>query len=355
MDTFARQVLNWFDRHGRKDLPWQCQPSDPYLVWLSEIMLQQTQVATVIPYFERFRARFPDVATLADAALDEILHLWTGLGYYARARNLHRAAGEIQRRHNGRLPADLDQLQALPGIGRSTAGAILSLGHGERAAILDGNVKRVLARYHAVTGHPGQSAWQKTLWTLAEQHTPQQRVASFNQAMMDLGAMICTRRRPDCASCPLQDGCKALRLDQVDRFPQRKPRQSKPVRQASMFVVRDSDGRVLLEQRPATGLWGGLWHPPEREAGCTPEALVRDLRRTLRLAPADADFNVQTLPGFRHSFTHFHLDIEPVVIDLPATRSAQVREDAGWHWYDGQRELGLSAVAVQLLSMAREV
>ena len=199
--TFAPRVLAWFARHGRHDLPWQSNRS-PYRVWLSEIMLQQTQVTTVIPYFERFTQRFPTLNDLALASEDDVLHLWTGLGYYARARNLHRAARQVIDQ-GGEFPRSVDDLVSLPGIGRSTAGAIMSLAFGERAVILDGNVKRVLARHNAITGWPGTSGTQKSLWAVAEQYTPRERVADYNQAMMDLGATLCVRSKPNCTSCPV--------------------------------------------------------------------------------------------------------------------------------------------------------
>jgi A/G-specific adenine glycosylase len=209
--SFAERVLTWFASAGRHDLPWQRDPA-PYRVWVSEIMLQQTQTAVVVRYFERFMQRFPDVAALADASLDEVLHLWSGLGYYARARNLHHAAREIGARHGGKFPRDYAAIVALPGVGRSTAGAIMALAHGERRAILDGNVKRVLARFHAVFGWPGQTRIANTLWDLAERHTPQEHVAAYTQAMMDLGATVCTRRQPACGRCPLAADCQAHRL-----------------------------------------------------------------------------------------------------------------------------------------------
>ncbi|MCP4701168.1 MAG: A/G-specific adenine glycosylase, partial [Gammaproteobacteria bacterium] len=208
MPDFSARLLAWFDLHGRKDLPWQQNPA-PYRVWVSEIMLQQTRVNTVIPYFQRFMRHFPDVRSLAAASQDEVLHLWTGLGYYARARNLHRAAQQVCAKYNGILPEELEKMMELAGIGRSTAGAILALAHGQRQSILDGNVKRVLCRYYAIEGRPGETATQRKLWTLAEQHTPLQRVAEYTQAIMDLGAALCTRNKPQCGDCPLAADCRA--------------------------------------------------------------------------------------------------------------------------------------------------
>ncbi len=347
----ARRVLGWFDRHGRKDLPWQ-QNIDPYRVWVSEIMLQQTQVTTVIPYYQRFMAAFPDVATLAAAELDEVLHHWTGLGYYARGRNLHRAARRVVAEHGGRFPDDPELLATLPGIGRSTAGAIAAIAFGRRAAILDGNVKRVLARFHAVPGYPGESRTLKTLWAHAEAHTPSARVADYTQAMMDLGATVCVRRRPLCDLCPLEDRCEARRTGETERFPERRPRRDKPVRAARLFVIVDADGRCLLERRPADGLWGGLWTPPERSADCDGDTVCRELG----VAP-ESVAQVRPGTGFRHTFTHFHLDIEPVFVTIaPPTPGTADREDLCWYdpSAEGSRALGLSAPAVKLLAAIGE-
>ena len=350
MNGFAHRLLDWFDVHGRKDLPWQ-HPRNPYRVWISEVMLQQTQVATVIGYFERFVARFPNVETLARAELDDVLHLWTGLGYYARGRNLHAAAKLIVADHDGELPVTLEELIALPGIGRSTAGAILAGGHGVRAPILDGNVKRVLARYYAVPGYPGQSAAAETLWRHADANTPTDRVADYTQAIMDLGATLCTRSKPRCGDCPVADGCIARRENSVERFPQPRPRKTLPVRRARMFMVIDPEGRCLLERRPSTGLWGGLWNPPERAGNYTCDALLDELALS-RSSVIDAS----TLPAFRHTFTHFHLDIEPLRIEVSgATPSDSVMDGDRFRWYSaGANEpLGLSAVAVRLLSLVQ--
>jgi A/G-specific adenine glycosylase len=343
---FADQVLAWYDVHGRKDLPWQ-HPRTPYRVWISEVMLQQTQVTTVIPYFERFMARFPNVSTLARADLDDVLHLWTGLGYYARGRNLHAAAKQIVAEHHDELPRDLDTLIALPGIGRSTAGAILSAGHGIRAPILDGNVKRVLARYFAVPGYPGQSAVAETLWAHADATTPTSRAADYTQAIMDLGATLCTRANPRCSDCPVATNCMAFRDGTTRLYPTPKPRKEMPVKRARMFLVIDSKGRCLLERRPPTGLWGGLWNPPERSFESDADQLLGELG-----LPSTSIVDRHHLPGFRHTFTHFHLDIEPVRIEVSETRLAVADRDR-WRWY-GVREnepLGLSAVAVRLLSI----
>jgi A/G-specific adenine glycosylase len=309
-------------------------------------MLQQTQVSTVIPYFERFMARFPDVVDLAAADLDEVLHLWTGLGYYARARNLHRAARCVAGEMNGRFPATAAALEQLPGIGRSTAGAIAAIACGQRAAILDGNVKRVLARFHAVPGHPGQTQTLKDLWAHAEEHTPCQRVADYTQAIMDLGATVCTRSRPACERCPLADRCEARSRDAVDRFPQRRPAKVKPSRTARMFLIIDSAGACLLEQRPPDGLWGGLWTPPERPADTPTGSICAEFSiDTARIAAH------HEAPGFRHTFSHFHLDIQPVYVRLlPSPPVVMDRPGVMWFAPDLPQTVGLSAPAAKLLA-----
>jgi A/G-specific adenine glycosylase len=305
---FSHWLLRWFDRHGRRDLPWQREPS-PYRVWISEIMLQQTQVASVIPYYQRFMRAFPDLATLASAPLDQVLHHWSGLGYYARARNLHRAAQVLLREHGGEFPDDIRGLQALPGIGRSTAGAILSLSRGRRHPILDGNVKRVLARCFAVMGWPGTAAVQRRLWELAELYTPAQRVAAYNQAMMDLGATVCTRTRPACGRCPLDGQCIARQQGTQGRFPGPKPRRAQPVRTTHLLLLRNPAGEILLERRPPVGIWGGLWSLPECDRAEDIPARCRD---ALGLEPR----RVEIHPVRRHTFSHFHLDYRPATVDV---------------------------------------
>jgi A/G-specific adenine glycosylase len=321
---FAERLLAWYDREGRKDLPWQ-RDRTPYRVWVSEVMLQQTRVGTVIPYFERFVARFPDVAALAAAPLDQVLGLWSGLGYYARARHLHRAAGQVTARHQGELPEAPEVLAALPGIGRSTAGAVLALARDQRRPILDGNVKRVLARYHRVAGWPGAGPAQRTLWTLAEAHTPANRVADYTQAIMDLGATVCVRRRPACGRCPVAGGCAARAAGEADRYPEPRPARVLPVRATRFVIARDRAGAVLLERRPPAGVWASLWAFPE----CTPEAPLADwCRRRLGAAPA----RTVEWPAFRHTFSHFHLDVSPVLVELedPAVAVLEGRETV---WY----------------------
>ncbi len=340
---FADRVLAWYDRHGRKGLPWQCDAT-PYRVWISEIMLQQTQVATVVGYFERFTARFPDLEALADAPLDEVLHLWSGLGYYARARHLHSAARLIRERHQGVFPRDLATLQALPGVGRSTAGAILTLACGQRHPILDGNVKRVLARAFAVQGWPGSTAVLNRLWGLAEGLVPARRAAAYTQAMMDLGALVCTRARPTCGDCPLADICRARALGRIDDLPGHRPPRRQPVRSVQMLILDDGDGRILLERRPPAGIWGGLWSFPECPAD---EDALGWVRRRLGF---DADL-VEMRPVRRHTFTHFHLDMVPV--RLRVSGAPQSIADPGLRrWYDPRApyNLGLAAPVAALIA-----
>jgi len=342
--AFSTRLLAWYDQHGRKDLPWQ-QPRTPYRVWVSEIMLQQTQVTTVIGYFEKFMARFPEVTALANAPQDEVLHLWTGLGYYARARNLHKAAKVMVAEHNGDLPGELDALQALPGIGRSTAGAILSQGFNARAVILDGNVKRVLTRHGAIAGFPGKTAVQRTLWELADTHTPDTKSADYTQAIMDLGATLCVRRTPNCQACPVSADCKALATNRVADFPYPKPKKAKPTKAARMYVVRGTEGDVLLERRPQEGIWGGLWNPPERAADYPDNDFIGEYDLTAKEVIEGAPF--------RHTFSHYHLDITPVFVELDGALPALTTDGDGCLWYQpdgGQQELGLSAVAVKLLA-----
>ncbi len=342
MTPFADRLLDWYDRHGRQNLPWQRNPA-PYPVWVSEIMLQQTQVKTVIPYFERFMQRLPTVESLAAAPVDDVLGLWSGLGYYARARNLHRAAQQIVADHGGQFPRDLEALQALPGIGRSTAGAILALSGGERHPILDGNVKRVLARYHVVEGWPGRTAVAKELWRLAERHTPSQRVAAYTQAIMDLGATLCTRNRPACGHCPQSPDCRALALGRQAEFPGRKPPQKSRRRRSAEFALAWDGTAVLLERRPDAGIWGGLWSLPEIGDEETPQDWCR--RRLGAEPPA-----VERWQTVEHSFTHYDLHMRPVLIRLDE-RPRAARDGDGERWLEpaGASQVGLPTPVRRLL------
>jgi len=334
-------VLAWFDTDGRKDLPWQRSPT-PFRVWISEIMLQQTQVATVVPYFERFTARIPDVAALATTPEETVLRLWSGLGYYARARNLHRCAVTVAERHGGELPRTQEELLALPGIGRSTAGAILSLGWGVPAAILDGNVKRVLSRYWGIDGWPGDTTVARQLWSIAEQLTPTARCGAYNQAMMDLGALVCTRARPACTVCPLAPNCCALAADRVSALPATRPRRTLPVRQYAMLIVHDAAGKVFMERRPPAGIWGGLWcFPMFQDPGQIDDWLAANgIRAT----------TVEHLPIQRHTLSHFHLDYVPVRMraERPTDRVADANSSR-WTSPEAGADLGLPAPVRRLL------
>lgn len=320
-DDFAINLLNWFDRHGRHDLPWQ-HPASPYRVWVSEIMLQQTRVATVIPYFERFMERFPTVRSLADAELDAVLALWSGLGYYSRARNLHRAARKLVAKWKGELPSNLEDLQSLPGIGRSTAGAIAALGYGQCCAILDGNAKRVLCRYHAVPGWPGDNKVAARLWKLAEEHTPNRKVEDYTQAIMDLGATVCSRGHPRCGECPLRKGCRAYLHDRVADFPAPKPRKVLPHREVCFLMLTVEDRFVWLQKRPPSGVWGGLAGFPECPA-------TDQLPDWLTAQPEWNETQPETWDCVHHTFTHFHLDITPLYV--PLSQAPDALTDGFWH------------------------
>lgn len=343
---FTHQLLNWYQQYGRKTLPWQLEKT-PYTVWLSEVMLQQTQVSTVLPYFARFRTRFPDVMALAHAPLDEVLHLWTGLGYYARARNLHKAAQQVVMWHDGEFPQTFDEVAALPGVGRSTAGAILSLALGQRYPILDGNVKRVLARYFAVSGWPGRKEVERQLWKLSDQLTPADDAGAFNQGMMDLGALVCTRSRPKCQLCPLSKGCVAHVQDSWRAYPQKKPRQILPQR-TGYFLLLQQQENVFLTRRPPTGLWGGLYCFPWFDDEFT-------LRQWLVKHRVGND-KLMPLAGFRHSFTHFHLNVVPLWLDL-SKENFVVRQQAGieenvslWYNLAAPASVGLAVPVERLLA-----
>lgn len=317
-------LVDWHSRSGRHDLPWQ-QDRTPYRVWVSEIMLQQTQVGTVIPYFERFISRFPDIVALADAPVDEVLHLWTGLGYYARARNLHRAAQRVRDLHGGAFPTRFEEVAALPGVGRSTAGAILALACDQRHPILDGNVKRVLARCFGVEGNAAERAVEQRLWALAGSCTPQDGVATYTQAVMDLGATVCTRRKPACALCPLTERCSARRSGRQHEIPAPKPRArgaARPARRCWLLFVRDAAGGIFLERRPERGIWGGLWCPPEFASPTAASAWAQGQFPKWRGAP-------QALTPVAHAFTHFDLEIVPLLLEgappAPSPISAAAR------------------------------
>jgi A/G-specific adenine glycosylase len=337
---FSARLIAWHEAHGRKDLPWQQQVS-AYRVWVSEIMLQQTQVSTVVPYFERFMQRFPSIQALAEASLDEVLQTWSGMGYYARARNLHKAARLIQRQHQGCFPQALDQAQALPGIGRSTAGAILALVYHQPHPILDGNVKRVLTRHRLIQGWPGQAKVAARLWQIAQALMPAQSAATYTQAIMDLGALICTRRRPACGECPVRADCKASRAGLQEQLPAPKPRRPLPVRQITMLIASNPQGEILLQRRPPMGLWGGLLSFPEFEATAEAQQWC-----ALKFGTQDAEFLSWT--PLTHQFSHFRLHIHPlrIVIENP---SKGVMEADGEVWYNVHSLQGGLAAPVKKL------
>lgn len=315
-DLFSRRLLNWFDQHGRHDLPWQQQPS-LYRVWVSEIMLQQTQVYTVIPYYARFMQRFPDINSLAVTSQDEVLKYWAGLGYYARGRNLHKAAQFIEIEHGGCFPEKIDAVQALPGIGQSTAGAILALALNQRHPILDGNVKRSLCRYHGIEGYPGIKSIEKKLWELAEQHTPIDRPGDYTQAIMDMGATLCNRSRPDCAACPHQTDCVAFKQGCVQKLPTSRPKRVKPHKHRYMLILSDSDENVAAFKRPEKGIWGGLYSLPEFDG-------PQSCREFISHYASSHTMHHCTGADIKHSFTHFDLDITPVYLRFTPDSLSQV-------------------------------
>ena len=322
---FSKQILKWFDKHGRHDLPWQ-KNRNAYRVWVAEIMLQQTQVKTVIPYYQNFLKVFPTVSSLATASLDEVLSHWAGLGYYSRARNLHKAAEVIIEFHQGKFPQYYDDVLALPGIGPSTAGAILAQAFNQQHAILDGNVKRVLSRFHAIDGWSGRSAISQRLWEKARQHTPDKRVDDYTQAIMDLGATLCVRSKPLCVSCPLNLDCEAYLSDCVALYPTKKPKKVIPVKQIQMLIIKNSAGAVLLEKRPPSGIWGGLWSLPEVDIG---DDVTNYCASEWSLS---AEHDKQGEP-FRHTFSHYHLDITPCWINTDG-EMGQIGEQKELVWCD---------------------
>jgi A/G-specific adenine glycosylase len=305
MNSFAKKIIQWQKREGRHDLPWQ-NTRDPYRIWLSEVMLQQTQVLAVVPYYERFLVRFPDIDSLASASMDEVMPFWAGLGYYARARNLHRGAQQIMALHGGFFPKEFDAIHALSGIGRSTAAAISAFAFGQKRAILDGNVKRVFARHFCVEGDVKSKSVEDQLWLLAEAQLPRAEIESYTQGLMDLGATLCKRNRPDCILCPVQKSCVALKLGRVEMLPEKSKLREKPHRQTRMLVIVSS-GEVLLEKRPPTGIWGGLWSLPELP-------LDVDISKTLRLRYAITGGASREMSQIEHGFTHFSLTIFPIEI-----------------------------------------
>lgn len=327
--SFAAKLLKWQKNNGRNNLPWQ-ESFNPYCIWLSEIMLQQTQVQTVIPYYKRFIERFPTLEKLAISSLDEVLAHWSGLGFYTRARNLHRTANIILEDHQGIFPQSNNELYALPGIGKTTAHAIYSLAYNKRAAILDGNVKRVLIRYFKLFTHPNEQSAQKTLWDHAEMLLPNENYRSYTQSMMDLGALICTPKKPKCASCPVAKGCQAYENDLANTLPLRKHTNTKPTKEA-YFLLMQSRGQILLEKRPLKGIWGGLWSLPQFEK-------EKDLKELTSKLTTKC---ISSLPSFKHTFSHYHLLLNPIRI-LLNKRPLELKQFSGeLSWYKKEELLDL--------------
>lgn len=349
---FASRLLDWYHKQGRKHLPWQQEPT-AYRVWVSEIMLQQTQVTTVIDYYQRFMQRFPDVFQLAEASQDEVLHLWAGLGYYTRARNLHACAQQVVAEQQGQFPVHSQQaMEALPGIGRSTAAAIIALSSNQRAVILDGNVKRVIARYFALTGWPGQAAVNRLFWEKADELTPADQAAAYTQAIMDLGATLCTPRQPACERCPVGEDCQALALGLTTQLPTPKPKKQRPEKQGYFLILSDAQGQIYLEQRPSPGIWGGLWSLPEFSS-------LEALQTWLRSHFPDALLASEPQPSLQHAFSHYHLQLHPWPARLVQSHHLQEpqaefgAEMTGrpWVWYNPHHSvnLGLPAPIKKLL------
>jgi len=341
MKLIHRTLLTWHKEHGRHDLPWQ-NTRDAYRIWVSEIMLQQTQVTTVIPYYQRFMASFPTVEALAGADNNDVMHHWTGLGYYARARNLHKAAQQIVEKHQGIFPKNFDEVLALPGIGKSTAGAILAFSQHQRHAILDGNVKRVLARFYEIEGWYGKKTVENKLWEFAQANTPKEDVHIYTQAIMDFGAILCTRSKPKCFDCPLNDHCRAFQNNRTTELPHGKPKTQKPTKQTYMLLIQNSQGHTLLQQTPPSGIWGGLWCPPqatELDESMNFETLALQQKKVL--------------PMLKHTFSHFHLEITPVLCSYTQTQRVA---DSSYRWYDpdAAQALGLAAPVKKLLALVSQ-
>lgn len=336
--SFAQRLVDWQQRHGRHDLPWQ-RTRDPYRIWLSEIMLQQTQVATVIPYYQRFLERFPDVAALAVASPAAVAEAWAGLGYYARARNLHRCAQLVIDSHGGRFPESAEALSQLPGIGPSTAAAVAAFAWGERAAILDGNVKRVFCRHFGIEGFPGKAAVEKSLWALAASLLPEDGIEAYTQGLMDLGATLCTRNRPDCSRCPLQATCVASRDGRQAELPESRPRSALPERNTTLVLISDGQ-HLLLERRPPAGIWGGLLVPPEGE----PEPVLA--RFGLK-----AEWS-RELAVLRHTFTHFRLHIRPVLCRVASNARLAAEGNLEWLEMGYAPEAGVPTPVKKLIRLA---
>ncbi len=345
--SFSQRIIDWYHIHGRKTLPWQ-QRITPYRVYVSEIMLQQTQVNTVIPYYQAFMKRFPSVKSLALADQDAVMHQWSGLGYYSRARNLHKTARIIHSEYHGRFPANLEDLMALPGIGRSTAGAILSLSMQIHAPILDGNVKRVLARHHAIDGWPGKTDTLKQLWSVSESLTPKESTHHYNQAMMDMGATLCTRKAPLCSECPIEATCITKQTGEFDRYPGKKPRAKSRRQEQTHCLLLTCDHGVLLEKRDDSGIWGGLW--------CFPEINdTKDIEQHCQSAYGLSCHQKTILPTFKHVFSHYDLFIKPVIIKVNLKHEYNL-DPTRYFWYKSDQDLpgGIAKPTAKLLQQHQE-
>lgn len=332
MTDFSSRLIVWQKQHGRHDLPWQ-NTTDPYAIWVSEIMLQQTQVAAVIGYYSKFMQRFPTIAALAEATQDEVLQHWSGLGYYSRARNLHNAAQTIMDEHDGVFPQDFDTIQSLSGIGRSTAAAIASFAFSQVQAILDGNVKRVLARHFAVEGWPGTPKIEKELWSLAESLLPQTDMVAYTQGLMDLGATLCSRSKPQCLNCPLLETCQAYQQQRVNQLPTPKPRKAIPEKHTTMLILLQGD-HVMLEKRPPSGIWGGLWSFPELDDIETDSGYINIAQQRFGMT---AQLQ-KALPPLSHAFTHFKLHITPQ--PLHVTKQHSSISEPGQIWLSVEDAVG---------------
>ncbi len=330
MSKFSSKLLKWWDKYGRKDMPWQQNPT-AYKIWVSEVMLQQTQVATVIPYFQRFMQRFPTIKQLAQSHLDEVLFLWTGLGYYNRAKNLHKTARIVVEVYHSQLPADIQLLEKLPGIGSSTAGAIAAQAYHQRAAILDGNVKRVLSRVYCVEGQVGDSRVQKQLWKYAKQLTPVERVRDYTQAIMDLGATLCGRGLPQCEQCPVKSLCRAYQRGLQSQFPQPKPKKHYPIRYSGMLIVRFSN-KILLRKNPPTGIWSNLYSFQQLQL-TKPKIFRQEVKKELaNMGIMDVN-HIEIQSAMSHKFSHFQLNYFPVIIDIDK-KPQRIEDDTLTLWYD---------------------
>jgi A/G-specific adenine glycosylase len=347
VSSFSKKLLIWFDQYGRHDLPWQ-QQITPYRVWVSEVMLQQTQVKTVIPYYERFMASFPTLEALASASQEAVLAHWSGLGYYARGRNLHKSAQHIVEHFQGIFPTQFDTILALPGIGRSTAGAILSIALQQRYAILDGNVKRVLSRYLALDGWPSEKNNEQFLWQKAEELTPHTRFNDYTQAIMDLGATVCTRSKPKCDDCPVAKNCVAKQKNRVADFPFSKPKKIKPIKQAYFLMLENEQGQVFLQKRPQKGIWGGLWSFPEYPSR---QACLEQLKAYE--TQTECTQSLVEWSSFRHTFSHYHLDIFPMAVK--GVKNQEIKSEGEWvcrqSLCEDKATLGLPAPTTKLIKL----